>query len=116
MITNFLLGCLMSIVDGLVAPVSDLPRIDIESFPSLFELMWQTVFCMFMEDTMFYWSHRLLHHPKLYSKIHKKHHEFNNPVGFISEYAHPLEYVFGNVLPTFIGAKILRSNIHFATL
>ena len=116
MIINFLLGCLMSVVDGLVAPVSDLPRIDIETFPSLFELMWQTVFCMFMEDTMFYWSHRLLHHPKIYAKIHKKHHEFNNPVGFISEYAHPLEYVLGNVLPTFIGAKILRSNIHFATL
>lgn len=35
----------------------------------------------------------LLHHPKLYKKIHKKHHEWTAPIGVISLYAHPIEHV-----------------------
>ena len=36
---------------------------------------------------------RLLHHPTLYKKIHKKHHEWTAPIGVISIYAHPIEHV-----------------------
>lgn len=36
---------------------------------------------------------RLLHHPTLYKKIHKKHHEWTAPIGVISVYAHPIEHV-----------------------
>jgi sterol desaturase/sphingolipid hydroxylase (fatty acid hydroxylase superfamily) len=70
-------------------------------------MIWQILFSMIIEDTCFYWSHRTLHSPKLYSKIHKKHHEFYTSVSYCSVYAHPLEYIFGDVIPVFVGSKIL---------
>lgn len=82
-------------------------RADYDSLPGTLELIWQISFCMVCEDTCFYWGHRLLHHPKLYSKIHKKHHEFYSTVSFAAEYAHPLEFCLTNVLPSFVGMKLL---------
>ena len=29
-----------------------------------------------LEDTLFYWTHRLFHHPWLYATFHKTHHRF----------------------------------------
>lgn len=35
-----------------------------------------------IQDTYFYWMHRLVHHPKLYSFIHREHHESRDPSPF----------------------------------
>jgi len=59
-----------------------------------------------VEDFLFYWSHRLLHHPKIYKHIHKKHHEFKSTIGIASEYAHPVESFISNLVP-FISGPIL---------
>lgn len=32
-----------------------------------------------VHDTYFYWSHRLLHHPLLFRRLHRTHHLSNNP-------------------------------------
>ncbi len=32
-----------------------------------------------MHDTYFYWTHRLIHHPKLFRLFHSVHHESHNP-------------------------------------
>lgn len=82
-------------------------RMDYESFPSHFQIIWQILFMMLTEDTCFYWCHRTLHHPKLYPLIHKIHHEYNTPISLCSIYAHPLEYLVGNLLPTSIGMLLL---------
>lgn len=96
--------------------LNDCPyRTDIDSFPSIVELLAQVTFCMLMEDFSFYWSHRTLHHPKIYPKIHKTHHEYIEAVCISSEYAHPLEYIFGNVLTTNIGGLILGKRMHLIT-
>jgi sterol desaturase/sphingolipid hydroxylase (fatty acid hydroxylase superfamily) len=34
---------------------------------------------IFMHDTYFYWTHRLIHHPKLFRLFHSVHHESHNP-------------------------------------
>jgi sterol desaturase/sphingolipid hydroxylase (fatty acid hydroxylase superfamily) len=47
--------------------------------------------------------------------IHKQHHEFKVTVGIASEYAHPLEFVFGNILPMNLGSMILGFNVHAFT-
>jgi len=70
---------------------------------------------MVMEDFTFYWSHRTLHTPRLYQLIHKKHHEYNITVSLASEYAHPLEYLLGNLLPSAVGGKLLGAKVHFIT-
>jgi len=33
-------------------------------------------------DAYFYWSHRLMHHPKLFRHFHRRHHRSNNPTPF----------------------------------
>jgi methylsterol monooxygenase/4-alpha-methyl-delta7-sterol-4alpha-methyl oxidase len=90
-------------------------RFDLESFPDYFEIISQIVFFMICEDFLFYWCHRMLHHPKIYPYIHKRHHEYNITVSISSEYAHPLEFIFGNAIPYAAGSKILGSQVHIVT-
>jgi sterol desaturase/sphingolipid hydroxylase (fatty acid hydroxylase superfamily) len=90
-------------------------RFDVETFPDTWEILKQIFFFMLVEDFLFYWHHRMLHHPKIYPYIHKIHHEYNITVSISAEYAHPLEFILGNVLPANIGPKILGSQVHFIT-
>ena len=102
----------------LVAEVSALGvgvRMDVESFPSRMEMVAQLIFCMFMEDFSFYWSHRTLHTPWFYGRIHKVHHEYTQPIGIAAEYAHPIEFVLGNTIPFVLGPTLLGSRMHFFT-
>ncbi|MCB9194791.1 MAG: sterol desaturase family protein [Flavobacteriales bacterium] len=39
---------------------------------------------LIIHDTWFYWMHRLMHHPKLYRKLHSVHHKSVNPTPFSS--------------------------------
>ena len=57
---------------------------------------------------------RLFHHPALYKRVHKLHHEWTAPVGVVSIYAHPLEHVVANLLPALSGPVLLGS--HLCTL
>jgi len=50
-------------------------------------------------DWGFYWSHRMLHHPKLY-KLHKKHHSFKGTVGPAAEFAGDTETIVSNYIPS----------------
>ncbi|XP_059030102.1 fatty acid hydroxylase domain-containing protein 2 isoform X3 [Mustela lutreola] len=68
-----------------------------------------------IEEVLFYYSHRLLHHPAFYKKIHKKHHEWTAPIGVISLYAHPIEHVVSNMLPVMVGPLIMGSHLSSIT-
>ena len=70
---------------------------------------------MFCEDLTFTMSHRMLHHKLIYPHIHKIHHEHKVTIGPAGQHAHPLEFIFGNLLPTAIGVMILGKKIHFTT-
>ena len=59
--------------------------------PSLFSIIFQIILFMTVADTIFYWTHRLLHHRALYKHIHKQHHQFKNTIGIAAEYAHPVK-------------------------
>jgi methylsterol monooxygenase/4-alpha-methyl-delta7-sterol-4alpha-methyl oxidase len=90
-------------------------RMDYQSLPSPFEVIWQTVFFMIVEDFAFYWSHRFLHWDKIYPYIHKLHHRHVNTVSISSEFAHPAEFLFGNVMTSNLGPFLLGKNVHFLT-
>ena len=92
-------------------------KYSMEDWPSLFEIVSQFLFFLFVEDLVFYWVHRSLHHPKLYW-IHKKHHEYNITITLAATYAHPIEFVMGNGFPFSIGYVILASftNVHMVTI
>lgn len=58
----------------------------------------------------------MLHTKWLYQKIHKIHHKHISTLFYAYAAAHPLEYIFGNVLPTVVGVLILGKNIHVTTV
>lgn len=67
--------------------------------------------CLLFNAWGFYAAHRVLHEfPSLYRAIHKQHHEYTGSVGFAAEYAHPVEALLANTIPT-LGFGIL-AGIH----
>jgi len=81
--------------------------------PGLLTCLLHFLVILAVNDTGFYWAHRLLHAvPFLYKHIHKKHHTFITPIGFAAEYSHPVEGVFANGLPTVAGALIMGSHLY----
>ena len=44
-----------------------------------------------LHDTYFYWTHRLMHHPKLFKYFHLLHHKSTNPSPWAAYAFHPLE-------------------------
>jgi sterol desaturase/sphingolipid hydroxylase (fatty acid hydroxylase superfamily) len=46
-------------------------RLDTQSLPNLFEILWQFIFSMIVEDFTFYITHRMLHHNLIYKYFHK---------------------------------------------
>jgi sterol desaturase/sphingolipid hydroxylase (fatty acid hydroxylase superfamily) len=79
-----------------------------EDFPSHWTMLWQVIACMVIEDTLFYWGHRTLHHPALYPLIHKVHHQYMDAtIGISAEYAHPVEFVVANLIPFSLAPTLL---------
>lgn len=65
-------------------------------FPTFGEIVTQLAVVYFVEDTIFYWVHRILHtYPKLYP-IHKVHHEYDHVYVFATSYMHPVDYMLGS--------------------
>jgi len=59
---------------------------------------------------MFYWSHRMLHLPFFYQRVHKQHHEYTGTIGFASEYAHWFEQLFSNQIPSVLPVILLGAH------
>ena len=51
------------------------------------------VWMFFLHDAYFYWSHRFMHHPKIFKYVHLIHHKSTNPSPWTSYAFHPLEAV-----------------------
>ena len=89
---------------------------EIEKLPSTIVFIAQCLFCMIFEDASFYISHRLLHSSWLYPYIHKIHHENKVVYCLAAIHAHPIEYLFGNILPLSVGPIILGHRLHRAAM
>lgn len=55
--------------------------------------LFSIVAAILIHDTYFYWTHRLMHHPKLFKKMHLVHHRSVNPSPWASFSFHPYEAV-----------------------
>lgn len=79
--------------------------------PNLGVILAQFLASLAFNDTIFYWSHRLLHHPRLYRHLHKKHHEFKVNVSINSEYANVIEVGVCDVFATVAGCLFMGSHL-----
>jgi methylsterol monooxygenase len=97
------LGYYMKKSKGFIENFRELP-----SFETVFVHL---IVCILVDEIGFYYSHRLLHYKFLYKHIHKKHHVWQSPIAITATYCHPLEHLFGNLLPAAGGPILMQSHI-----
>jgi sterol desaturase/sphingolipid hydroxylase (fatty acid hydroxylase superfamily) len=79
------------------APGSDamVPR------PALLDVMYHLAMASLCNEVLFYCAHRAFHEvPGMYVRFHKQHHKYVGTIGFAAEYAHPIEQLLANQIPT----------------
>ncbi len=68
---------------------------------------------LFLHDSWFYWTHRWMHRPAIYKRMHAVHHASRDPTAWTAMSFHPWESVTGAVL---IPALVLLIPIHYGAL
>lgn len=68
---------------------------------------------LFLHDSWFYWTHRLMHRPKWFRIAHKVHHESRPPTAWAAMSFHPVEALTGAVV---IPALVFLIPIHAGAL
>ena len=68
---------------------------------------------LFLHDTWFYWTHRLMHRPKLFRAMHAVHHASRPPTAWAAMSFHPWEALTGAVV---IPLLVFFVPIHIAML
>jgi lathosterol oxidase len=53
---------------------------------------------LFLHDTYFYWTHRLMHHPAIFRVVHWVHHESRQPTPWAGFSFHPWESIIGAII------------------
>jgi sterol desaturase/sphingolipid hydroxylase (fatty acid hydroxylase superfamily) len=66
------------------------PRIEVHGWPYFFVSI---LLAMIVQDTYFYWTHRLMHHRRLFRWFHRTHHRSTNTNPWSTYSVNPLEAV-----------------------
>jgi len=94
----------------LIAP----QKYEVAVLPEFHWVLVELAVCVIVEEFLFYYCHRLLHHKKIYKYIHKKHHEWTASISWVAVYSNPIEHIFSNIVPIYMGTLICGS--HVATI
>lgn len=68
---------------------------------------------LFVQDSWFYWSHRAMHHPRLFRIAHAVHHASRPPTAWTAMSFHPIEAISGAVV---VPILVFVVPIHIALL
>lgn len=65
--------------------------------PALTTMLMHMIVSLVVAELIFYGTHRLLHTPWMFAHVHYIHHTWQAPIGITAIFAHPLEFLLGNV-------------------
>ena len=85
---------------------------DADAFPLLWIPLSIFVY-LFIHDSYFYWTHRAMHRPWLFRRMHAVHHDSRPPTAWAAMSFHPWESLSGALL---IPALVFLIPIHVAAL
>jgi sterol desaturase/sphingolipid hydroxylase (fatty acid hydroxylase superfamily) len=86
-----------------------------DDLPDGFRTFFTYIFLMICEDFAFHIFHRIAHWKYLYPHFHKYHHNYTTTVSLAGEHFHPVDFVFGALIPVQLGAKLLGKHLHVTT-
>lgn len=78
------------------------------TLPGATEMTWQWIYALLAHEVLVYYVHRTMHHPRLYSCIHKRHHAYSAPIAFVFLYSSPIEHIFAGIIPDVVPLAILN--------
>ncbi|KAH1027003.1 fatty acid hydroxylase domain-containing protein 2 isoform X1 [Dendroctonus ponderosae] len=88
----------------------------IRELPTFHWVLYELAIHIMVEEAAFYYSHRFLHSKHIYKYIHKQHHEWTAPIAVTAIYCHPIEHIFSNLVPPFLGVFVMGSHVATAWL
>jgi 4-alpha-methyl-delta7-sterol-4alpha-methyl oxidase len=92
-------------------PLLRLAGVHAGPLPAWWVVVLQLVFFFYLDDLLYYWSHRALHTRWLYKKIHAWHHRIVTPWAITGNYMHPLELSLTATVallgPLLVGAHVV---------
>ncbi|MEB3311687.1 MAG: sterol desaturase family protein [Snowella sp.] len=80
---------------------------------TLWYLVFSYIVVLILQDTYFYFTHRLFHHPSLFRWLHQGHHQSRHPTPLTSFAFDPLEAIAQSL---FLVAIIFVIPLHFITV
>ncbi|KAF7170381.1 hypothetical protein CNMCM6106_005110 [Aspergillus hiratsukae] len=81
------------------------------NLPSAGRLLLDLVYATLCREVMVYYIHRLSHWPWFYKHIHRVHHEFQAPIGFVAGYIHPIESEINGGAPLYVPLALRRAHM-----
>ena len=100
-VSNLLLGCITAAIATRF--------FDLTKFTSIPQEFLALVMMGFIGDTLFYWSHRLLHMPFFFQRYHALHHTHVNPISWTALYVHPGEFIIAMAAVFLIPVACVRA-------
>ncbi len=91
-------------------PLMSLSAIHTGPLPALWVLALQLLFCIYLDDFLYYWMHRAMHGRFLLKHVHGRHHRVLAPWAITGHYMHPIEYVLTGSL-AFLGPALLGAHV-----
>ena len=85
--------------------IDDSPRV-----PPVGNMLTHLVVFILVQETSFYYLHRLLHQKRFYRAVHKVHHYWQAPIAIAALYCHPIEHFLANLVPVLLGPLIMGSH------
>lgn len=112
LISSFIYAAPAAIVIELWKADGTAVYMDIHQFP-LWYLPLSVVLYLFLHDTYFYWTHRLMHLKRVFPVMHRVHHQSRPPTPWAAFSFHPYESVLGAL---FLPALALVLPIHVSAI